>query len=52
MKKTYMTPKMEIIDIKTDQYLLAGSAPGLGGDLSGSDPILSPEFDTDDEILF
>lgn len=33
MKKKYMTPEMEIIDIKTDQYLLAGSvqANGLEG---------------------
>ena len=35
MKKKYMTPEMEIIDIKTDQYLLAGSVQtnlsGYGG---------------------
>ena len=30
MKKTYMTPKMEIIDIKTGQYLLAGSLKANG----------------------
>ena len=30
MKKKYMTPEMEIIDIKTDQYLLAGSLQTTG----------------------
>ena len=32
MKKKYMTPEMEIIDIKTDQYLLAGSLQTTGLD--------------------
>lgn len=33
MKKKYMTPEMEIIDIKTDQYLLAGSLQTSGLDV-------------------
>lgn len=47
MKKTYFAPEMEIVDIKANQQLLAGSAPALGGDLEGGDPILSPELDED-----
>ena len=47
MKKIYMSPAMDIIELKK-QTLLAGSAPGLGGDLGGSDPILSPELDTEE----
>lgn len=34
MKKKYMTPEMEIIDIKTDQYLLAGSLQTTGLDVT------------------
>ena len=48
MKKIYLSPAMDIIELKK-QTLLAGSAPGLGGDLGGSDPILSPEFDTEEQ---
>ena len=33
MKKKYMTPEMEIIDIKTYQYLLAGSLQTSGLDV-------------------
>jgi len=53
MKKQYINPTVEIIDIEMDQHLLAGSVPTLGGDLTGSDPILAPElgddFDFNDE---
>ena len=45
MKKTYFAPEMEIVNIKANQQLLAGSAPALGGDLEGGDPILAPEMD-------
>ena len=41
MKKIYFTPEMEIIDIKTNQYLLAGSGTvPFGGN---EDPLISPE---------
>ena len=51
MKKQYINPTVEIIDIEIDQHLLAGSVPTLGGDLTGSDPILAPELDTDQLII-
>ena len=44
MKKTYMSPEMDVIELKNQQQLLAGSTPALGGDLGAEDPILSPEF--------
>ena len=43
MKKIYMHPEMEIVEIKYQQTLLAGSAPALGSD--------SDEFETEDPIL-
>ena len=46
MKKKYMTPEMEIIDIKTDQYLLAGSLQTSGLDVV---IMLNGVSDTDDE---
>ena len=45
MKKTYMSPEMDVIELKNQQQLLAGSTPTLGGNLGGSDPILAPEYD-------
>ena len=51
MKKIYMSPVMDVIELK-QQTLLAGSTPGLGGDYSGGDPVLSPEFDGDDLTQF
>jgi hypothetical protein len=44
MKKTYICPEMDVIELKNQQQLLAGSTPALGGDLGAEDPILSPEF--------
>ena len=46
MKKKYMTPEMEIIDIKTDQYLLAGSINAQS--LTGLDG-WGGTYDTDDD---
>ena len=46
-----MSPVMDIIELKK-QTLLAGSAPGLGGDLDNSDPILSPELDSEELLDF
>ena len=43
MKKQYINPSMEVVEIKAQQ-LLAGS-PQLNGTLDGSDPILSREED-------
>ena len=48
MKKTYMNPEMEVVVIKAEQQLLAGS-PGLGGEYGGGG-ILAPE--TPEDIIF
>lgn len=45
MKKEYIQPVMEVVDLKTDQYLLTVSDPGYGGGNS-ADPE-APEFEFD-----
>ena len=47
MKKIYLAPEMEIVETEENILLLAGSAPGLGGNLEDGDPILAPEMDDD-----
>jgi hypothetical protein len=47
MKKQYINPSMEVVEIKAQQ-LLAGS-PQLNGTLVGGDPILGREADYDAE---
>ena len=42
MKKTYISPITEIIDLNYQQTLLAGSIPGLGDDYDGG-IVLAPE---------
>lgn len=44
MKKTYINPAMDIVEIKAANQLLAGSVT-LNGELDSTDPILAPEFD-------
>ena len=51
MKKIYFAPEMEIVDIKTNQQLLAGSNPTLGGDLGSEDPILAPGMDDELDLF-
>ncbi len=46
MKKTYMNPSMEVVEIK-DQQLLAGSINTLGGDYNGGG-IQSRELEFED----
>ena len=41
MKKIYMSPMMDIIELNNQQMLLAGSLPGGGS----TDQNLAPEFD-------
>lgn len=41
MKKIYMSPAMDIIELKK-QTLLAGSAPVLGEDFMDGDDVLAP----------
>ena len=44
MKKEYINPAMDIVQINATQQLLAGSVT-LAGELGSSDPILSRELD-------
>jgi hypothetical protein len=49
MKKIYMSPEMEIVEMKNHQMLLAGSALGLG-DPGSANNAEAPLF-MDDELL-
>ena len=44
MKKEYINPAMDIVQINATQQLLAGSVT-LAGELGTTDPILSRELD-------
>ena len=44
MKKIYMSPEMDVIELKNQQVLLAGSLPMGSGDVDPSEAD-SPEFD-------
>ena len=44
MKKEYINPAMDIVQINATQQLLAGSVT-LAGELGPTDPILSRELD-------
>ena len=48
MKKTYIIPEMETIDLKINQQLLAGSNPPVGGSTSNPSDLLAPSFDFDE----
>ena len=47
MKKTYINPKMIVVEIN-HQTLLTVSNPGLGGSYNGG-TILAPELSIDDD---
>ena len=52
MKKEYKSPSMEVIEMKMQQGLLAGSGDKIGGGSAGGGSQLSREEDFfDDEIL-
>jgi len=42
MKKTYISPVTEVVEMSYQQTLLAGSVPGLGDDYTGG-TVLAPE---------
>ena len=47
MKKIYMSPVMDVVELKK-QTLLAGSIPALGGDFEGTgSDVLAPDFDSE-----
>ena len=48
MKKKYINPTIEIIDIKANQQLLTGSLPWVSGDVDPSSAD-APDFYFDDE---
>ena len=47
MKKQYIEPNIEVVEIEVHQ-LLAGSKPDLGGEYGGGE-ILAPEFNIDED---
>lgn len=50
MKKIYFNPKMEVVDLKINQQLLAGSTDApVGGGSQGNGNALAPGFDWDDD---
>ena len=48
MKKEYINPEIEVVELQITQQIMAGS-PGLGGEYDPSKPILAPELDFVDE---
>ena len=49
MKKEYINPAMDIVQINATNQLLAGSVT-LAGELDSTDPILSRELDVTDDF--
>ncbi len=45
MKKTYINPEMEVIEVKADQTLLAGSPIPIGGSTDTVDTRELEDFD-------
>ena len=58
MKKEYMMPQMEVIEIKNECQILAGSVTNANGNVfdgtvtGGSEPGRAPEFEEMQELLF
>jgi hypothetical protein len=58
MKKDYLKPSMEAVEIKNRQQVLAGSVTGVDGNvfdgtINGSnEPGRAPEFQEMEELLF
>ena len=48
MKKTYIIPVAEVVEIKTNQLLMASKMDVLGGELENSGDILAPEYEFDE----
>lgn len=51
MKKQYIIPEAEVIEVKTNQLLMASKMDVLDGELENSGDILAPEGNFDDEDL-
>lgn len=58
MKKYYLKPSMEAVEIKNRQQVLAGSVTGVDGDVFNGDitgsnePGRAPEFQEMQDLLF
>ena len=48
MKKQYIIPVAEVVEIKTNQLLMASKMDVLSGELENSDDILSREYEIDE----
>ena len=51
MKKIYLKPEMDIVEINVNQQVLTTSSPTLGGDYDGTDPVLAPMMGIDDDRI-
>ena len=49
MKKTYIIPTAEVVEVKINQLLMASKMDVLDGEITTSGGILSRECDFDDE---
>ena len=48
MKKQYIIPEVEVVEIKTNQLLMTSKMDVLDGELENSGDILAPEFEFDE----
>lgn len=48
MKKQYIIPEAEVVEIKTNQLLMASKMDVLDGELDNSENILSREYEIDE----
>ena len=48
MKKQYIIPVAEVVEIKTNQLLMASKMDVLDGELDNSENILSREYEIDE----
>ena len=49
MKKLYMSPEMDVIELKNQQTLLAGSLPMVDGDVN---PAIADAPEFIDDVMF
>lgn len=58
MKKQYLKPSMEVVEMRNECQILAGSATNVSGDVfsgtitGGSENARSPEFQEMEDLLF
>ena len=47
MKKEYIYPEIEVVELQINQQIMTGS-PELGDEYNPNKPVLSPELDLDE----